>query len=739
MTFAYNYFLFSSVFNAAVATVFGLIIFFKNPKSPTNRLFAFFCLAFCAWSYPYIGWPVARTIQGALLSFQLLHIGASFVSITYLHFVIKWLNLESKKNKIILIIGYVLSAFFAFNTFSPLFIADMKPIFSMRFWAVPGLLYHFYLLMFFSLFFYASYLLYINEKKTIGIKKKQIQFVLIGMVLAFLGGSTNYFLWYGINIPPYGNLLAASFVIFTAYAIIKYRFADIRVAIRRSAVFTVLVLLITSIYALFAYLISVFSQDLIGTQSIILNGIITAILVAIGFEPLKKGLSEITDTFLFKAEYKPQEVMAAFSDKLSSTLNLNELAQFLVKKTGEVFKCAAVSLFLFDPEAKIYKEEAYWGRRSPNSLVEIDQKVFSKIFTYLRKLGKEKEIIVREEVKKLNEQAKSQVLHLLIKQLEEQEVNLVVPFFAKEELAGILFLGDKKSGDAYTQQDLEVLNIIAGQAAVSIKNAGLFQDIKELSGTLQQKVEEQTSEIVKKNKKLERLLKIKSEFLDIASHQLRTPVSVINGTLSMFKDGTLDQLPKEKRQTFINNAFEKGRKLNSIINDILNASDMDEEGFNISDSIEKLDFSQLILKLIDYSRQEISQKKIKLNSQVAPEIYIMGNVQYLEQAIGNLIDNAIKYSKEGGDLEINLSLNSDKQKLLFKIKDSGIGIPAKEQKNIFGKFARASNAKELYTDGSGLGLFIVKKIIDSHSGGKIWFESEENKGATFFIELPITK
>jgi hypothetical protein len=213
---SYTYFSLSALFNAVVSTIFGLYIWSINRKHPVNITFSLFCFGVAVWSYPYIFWPLAKTAQGALLAFQLLHIGSCYVSIFYFHFIVTWLYLYPKKKKIVYV-GYTLATFFTLFVFSPLFIKDMVPRFSMRYWAEPGILYHFYLLMFFGYFFYASYLLVKNYWQEAGFKKYQMKFVLVGMVLSFLGGSTNYFLWYDINFPPYGNILASSFILFTGY------------------------------------------------------------------------------------------------------------------------------------------------------------------------------------------------------------------------------------------------------------------------------------------------------------------------------------------------------------------------------------------------------------------------------------------------------------------------------------------------------------------------------------------
>lgn len=249
MDLAYFYFAFSAAFNAFVSTVLGFFILFRDSGNKVNKTLALFSFSVALWSYAYILWPLTQDREMALLSFQLLHTPACFVSIFYLHFVAHWLGIyQTERLKIW--VGYILSFYFACWTFSPVFISDMVPKFGMRFWAVPGMLYHYYLLMFFSVFLYSSYLLFKNYFCSSGVKKKQILLVLVGIGLSFLGGSTNYFLWYNINIPPYGNILASSFVIFSVYAIIRYNLLNIKLIATEGA------LLMMNTLLLFRFLIS---------------------------------------------------------------------------------------------------------------------------------------------------------------------------------------------------------------------------------------------------------------------------------------------------------------------------------------------------------------------------------------------------------------------------------------------------------------------------------------------------
>ena len=312
MELSYTYFALSGFLNALVSFVLGFLIFYRDKKNIINRRLAYFSFAVGLWSFFYMFWPLANSREGTLLAFRLLHIPACFVSIFYLHFVVHWLGIY-KKNKYVILFGYIISIFFACSTFTKYFIADMVPKFSMHYWAEPGFLYTYYLIMFFGLFLYSSYLLikrFFIEK---GDKRRQIFLILLGIALSFFGGSTNYFLWYNINIPPYGNILASSFVVLTVYAIVRYRLFSAKIITTEIFLFLINLLLIIRF---------IFSSS---NLYFILNGSILFVSIIISFilsrsvkeEVLKRENMTKLAHSIEKANLKLQELDRQKTDFLS--------------------------------------------------------------------------------------------------------------------------------------------------------------------------------------------------------------------------------------------------------------------------------------------------------------------------------------------------------------------------------------------------------------------------------------
>lgn len=246
---------------------------------------------------------------------------------------------------------------------------------------------------------------------------------------------------------------------------------------------------------------------------------------------------------------------------------------------------------------------------------------------------------------------------------------------------------------------------------------------------------------IRQKEHIEQLVKARSEFLYVASHQLRTPVSLITGTLSLLKEGSLDKLPPEKKAQFIDGLFHKSQKLTNIVNDILQASEMDIVDFKLlPNMIKPVNLRPIIKEVCNTLKQKADEKKLPLvcsGAEGDTPLMVSGNADYIEQIVSNLVDNAIKYTTAG---QVKVGLREAGNKAIIEVSDTGIGIPLDEQTQMFGKFKRARNAFSSYTDGSGLGLFIVKKIVESHPGGQISFQSAgENQGTTFTVELTKVK
>jgi len=227
--------------------------------------------------------------------------------------------------------------------------------------------------------------------------------------------------------------------------------------------------------------------------------------------------------------------------------------------------------------------------------------------------------------------------------------------------------------------------------------------------------------------------KAKTEFVSLASHQLRTPLTAINWYTEMLLAGDAGKL-KPDQKNYLDEIYKGNQRMVDLVNSLLNVSRLELGTFIVEPQIINLiEISNNVIKELN---SLITKKFIKLEKKIDNSLYkYSADPKLMYIILQNLLSNAVKYTSEKGKIFFNISKN--KNEVLIKVSDNGIGIPKLEQKNIFTKLYMADNVKQTDTEGTGLGLYIVK-IIVNNAGGKIWFESIENKGTTFFIRLPLS-
>jgi len=226
---------------------------------------------------------------------------------------------------------------------------------------------------------------------------------------------------------------------------------------------------------------------------------------------------------------------------------------------------------------------------------------------------------------------------------------------------------------------------------------------------------------------------LKSKFISTASHQLRTPLAGLRWALNLLGSGEEGVLNPQQHD-LVRKTSDVVSNLNKLLDELLTISRAEEEGLTYN--FEKCDLAPLVKKIIADMSIPIKEHDLSV-SLAAPEQPLPSvNVDpvIISMAIRNVIDNAIRYSLPKG--AIRVSLGAADQNVMLSVKDSGIGILGEDQKFIFSKFFRAKNAQLYQTEGSGLGLYLVKKIIERHNG-RITFESKKGEGSEFYIYLPI--
>lgn len=289
-------------------------------------------------------------------------------------------------------------------------------------------------------------------------------------------------------------------------------------------------------------------------------------------------------------------------------------------------------------------------------------------------------------------------------------------FIKKDELDYQLKISDDHSSEEITlNQNNKKITYKIISTQVKGKNNELFGTMKIFYNLTREKMIDE----------------LKSQFVTVAAHQLRTPLSAVKWAISLVMDGDMGKI-NEKQKAMLFKGFQSNERVITLINDMLYVSRIEEGRFGYS--FEYNDFNEILEKALEKFKVKIKKQKLdfiinKPNQKL--KVYVDKTKMIL--ALNNLIKNAIEYTPESGKIEINIEIK--KNILQFRIKDNGVGIPEEDQEKIFSKFFRAQNVLRIQTEGSGLGLFIAKNIIEKH-GGTLNYTSEEGRGTEFIFTLP---
>jgi len=275
----------------------------------------------------------------------------------------------------------------------------------------------------------------------------------------------------------------------------------------------------------------------------------------------------------------------------------------------------------------------------------------------------------------------------------------------------------------------ETLRLEAKQLAITAKEK---EEVRNKLVITAKKLAVVAKETELANKELKTLDLAKDEFVSIASHQLRTPLTALKGYSGMLLDGDAGPINEKQREYLVEIKNANNRMIN-LISALLNVSRVDLDVFIVDP--EKVDLKNVAESVLSDLDVLIKNKGLRLDKNFGEDLPLVSvDLNIIRMVFQNLLSNAVKYTPSGGNMTLNIK--KDKNNIIISVVDSGIGIPKIAQSKIFTKMFRADNARVKDPDGTGLGLYIIKATIEK-TGGKLWFDSEENKGSTFYVSIPL--
>lgn len=720
-----SFYALTALVNAIAASIFGPVVLFKNRKRTINRIFGLFCFLIAVWSYSYFFWQIATTEKTALFWSHALMAGAIFVPVAYLHFVLCLFDKISEKKKM-LIAGYSVSFLFFLANFTPFFIKGVEPKLNFNFWPEAGILYGPFLLFWFFYALYSVYLLFKEYKTSFGIAKNQIRYILLGTIVGYFGGVTNYPLWFDIPVAPLGNWTFTFYLGIITYSILKYRLMDIRFVLGRGAVYV----LSFATTILFAFGLSLLNNRYSANLPLNVSGSLILITSIIFFQPVFRLFEKFASEYFYYTFYSYQTVLIDLGKKLTQVLELDKLSGLLAETLMNTLKLDRAVILLKSADGS-YEIQKNIGFKQENGISLVKD---SFLTAWLEMTQKP---LVAEEIALIIRDAKNasgkENLEKLRENMKKIEAAVCLPLLLEERIFGMIVLGNKISRDPYSGEDLELLTTLSSQASIALQNAKLYSETKGFSQKLEKEVENRTKELQSAYEELKKLDKAKSEFLSIASHQLRTPLTAVKGYISMILEKSYGQVP-EKIEKPLQNVSISNERLIKLVNDLLSISRI--EAGRIEMNFESQRIEELIASVTEELKNVAKEKNLYLKFE-KPKLalpLILIDKEKLRQVILNLIDNAIRYTQKGG---ITIKAKIEETVLRIEVSDTGAGMTDEELSKMFESFSRGTAGARLYTEGAGLGLYIARKFVEMHRG-RIWAESKGKKqGSVFFVELPV--
>ena len=701
-----------------MSLVFGLMVVAHQPRQPATRFFFVLTVGIALWALGIAAFLATNVLVAALIYLRVYYIGAALIAVAMISVAahigsrrtMKWLPA---------------TAWVLFSIVAAVIVVRVdwliaQVVVDEHTVVIHPIGYFIYMAYFILLFLAALVILaYQARRRSALLVRSQLR--LISHAYGIAGGVGMVF---NLLLPAVGRydliwagpLSTFIFIPLAYLTIVKHRLFGLKDAAVRTIAYAMLLSLLAIVYYAATYIISAIVSALSGHDIGGIPGfwgVLAALFLGFLFQPTKQFFDRLTDKLFYRQDYTIESFINEIGQILLHTMGLRLLTTRLAACLTRLLKARQVIFAVYDDGCfRIF------GSRGHTRPPQVD----------LTGLA------VQHQIEQLNDVAVVESLpEQLRRTMKLQKLAIVMTLSLQEDIVGFVLIGESQKNN-YVERDLSMLRAVRGELAIAIKNAQSMEEVNELNAELQQRVEAATQELRMSNQQLQRLDEAKNEFISMASHQLRTPLTSIKGYLDMLLQGDLGPV-RPTQKAVLREAFSSSERMVQLINDFLSISrlqtgtfTMNRQPANLGDIVQS---EMALLKIV------AKQHNITLSVHIDDDVPTLAiDAEKLRQVIMNMIDNAIFYSKE--QTTVKVSLCCDTREVLFTVEDQGIGVPKAEQSGVFGKFFRASNARKRRPDGTGVGLFLARKVVLEHGGAMI-FTSKENKGSTFGFRLPLDR
>ncbi|MGE0681229.1 MAG: ATP-binding protein [Candidatus Binatia bacterium] len=673
----------------------ALLVLQRAPRRTLNRVFMLFALSLTSWNFDIASLYFFTDYNLALQWSENFRYGMLFIPPTVFHLTLILTARKTLPNRLFLAAGYVIAFVLALGNSRGILVQRLE-MFTWGFYPVGTPLYKFH--TFSDLFYFAAVLYQLIRgflDSESARQREQLRLTLLGFAVALPVGLTNLLPVYGVSFYPLGSFGNVVLCGVLTYAIVRHRFLDIELIVTKTvASACALILWLAPLWMLTAEV-----QHLIYGEAdnrLLLFALVVFVLSGLVFPWLLRSSERVVRRLLWGQRYSAAQALSTFQETLVHAFDQKKILTDLREVLADALQTEFVAVHLFQPAMGAYVDA--YGVSAPCAASDDLPSLL------MGRTGP----VVREEI--ILEEHDPDALRLAAS-LAARRGEVCAPLIAQERLLGFLLLGEKRSRDIFSTEDLQLLSTVATGVAVALENARLYEELR-------------NSQIMLA--RTDRLAAVGTLAAGIA-HEIRNPLVAVQTFVQLLPE-QIDDL--EFRTTFLELTNSELARVSTLINDLMTFA-RPSPAF-----LDEADLNELAAQVVRLLTGQAKKQDVTLTARLSPEdLRCVVDQGQIKQIFMNLLMNAMQATPAGGAVTISTSTMRETEGegyCVIEVHDTGSGISPEQKEQIFDPFFTTKDS------GVGLGLFITHQIIKEH-GGFIDVESEVGQGTRFFIRLPMRR
>ncbi len=689
------WFAISGLVNGVACIIMGGFVLLKNPRDARNRYYALFSLPIGFYNLLYFFWAVVPSPQEALPWFVWICNFVILLNPFFLHFSAALTN-TVRRHRFALTASYLLSGFFIFANYNLWLYSELIPRYRWGWWPVITPLCVIFHVFWIGQVLIAHWWLLQGFWKSEGVERQRLKWTITGTIIGYLGGMTNWFLWYNIPIPPMLNILITPLQGMIAYAIVKHQLLDIRVAITRTGLMICTYFVVLGVPFFVGWYIRRPLEFSFGENWWLFPLVTSTILATVG-PSVYAYLRNRAEERLLRDQRRYQRFLQSAARGMTQVRDVGRLSRLITRVISRAVGISHASIFLWDAEHRVYRLESSAGpaRLSLQSRYELADND-----ALIQRLSQRRSMLL--------EQQESAIIAQRFKDLSAA---VIVPGVMGGKLIGLLALGRKLSDAEYSSDDMHAFETLAHEAAIAIDNARSYEELA--------KANEYLRAITERLIHQERLAAV-GQFAAGMAHEIKNPLAAIKTFAEFLPERYKDDDFREKFFRIIQSEIER---INGIV---LQLSDLAKPA---PLKLVPVDLAPMIRDILTLVSGQCLRQHVDISAAIElGGLVLDADASQMKQVFLNLLMNSMEAMEKGGKLTV--SGQKGAQHIILVFADTGCGIPPEQVKQIWDPFFTTK------ARGMGLGLAIVRDVVERH-GGVISINSSPGYGTRIDIRLPI--